>query len=72
MRWIARIVVRACPKLNFQIKKNFFEKATPPKKSLFLVLSHVLPSVLANYVQIIGKISGKNAKNLDFLPSGWD
>ena len=36
------------------------------------MLFHVLPSVLANYVQIIGKISGKNAKYLDFLPSGWD
>ena len=51
-------------------KKFFFEKASPPRKSLFLVLFHMLPSILAYFAQIIGKISGKMAKILIFCPLG--
>merc|ERR1719394_1017819 len=53
-RMMTLLIVRACPKPNSG-KKNFFEKASPPRKSYFCVLFHVLPTVFAYLAPIIGK-----------------
>ena len=56
------MALRACPKPNSGEKK-IFGKATPPKKSYFFVLFHVLTTVFAYLAPIIGKNLLKIVKN---------
>ena len=46
-------------------KLKIFEKASPPRFVQKLMLYHVVPSVLASFVSIIGKIEVKFDKNVN-------
>ena len=59
-----RASLRACPRLNLKKIKNFW-KSIPPRFVQKLMLYHVVPSVFASFVPIIGKIEVKFDKNVN-------